>query len=520
MRRIVFSLAALGLVSCSVGPNYERPDLPVPSEFSATRAADASVELPPAAWWESFRDPALVQLVECALANNLTVEAALARVNRSRALRREAFFDLGPTGDLVASYTNRKSSLVDLEGIPNPPRTREIYSLGFDSMWELDIWGGGRRNYERVEAEEAAAIAELDDALVTVIGEVARNYLELRGLQRQLEVTIMNGKLQEDSTGIIEVRADRGEISALDRARARSQLFQTLALVDPLRARIDEVTLRLAVLAGAIPGSLSETLREPKPIPVFAGPLTIGNPAEMLERRPDVRAAERRLAALTAAKGVAVSAFFPRLSFSGTLAWQSSQTQNLLTTSGAESFVFGPRLLWPLFDLPTVWAQAEAADASIAEGLALYKESVLLAIEDVEGSLARFTGRRARRELLEKAVAESNEAVNLSKLRFEEGLDDFLTLLEAQRDKLIVELELVEAEQQLAVDIVSIYKALGGGWAEAALVAGGSGEVSGQEEAAEATEKTEDQTPESRPDAWETDLPERASSDDPHAPEP
>lgn len=470
--RIITVSAALGvLAGCAVGPDYVAPVVPTPETFheaSADMQAKAEIDLQ---WWRSFGDQQLTDLIENSLRANHDLEAALAKLNEARALRRSAQLNLLPTTTIGAEYTKSKDSGARL---PFPDDgsldlRHKVYTVEGDSTWELDLFGRVRRDVEARSADEEAAIADLQDLWHVLSAEVAAAYLQLRGTQAELEVAERNAKNQAEALELIATLVKAGQSPEVDQVRAQVQLHSTQALVPALQADMKVAIHQLSVLCGKLPSELEEQLAPAKALPAYSGPVSLGDPAALLRRRPDVRAAERRLAAATAEIGVAEGELFPRVSFSGRIALEAQSTTDL-DKSSAFAYGFGPRLTWAALDLGHVLAQIKAAGARSENALAVYQGKVLTALQETENALVRFTTERDRRALLKTAAEESKRALTLSRDRYKEGAADFLTVLDAERVVLASESQLVRSETQLSLHLLGIYKALGGGWENVQLV--------------------------------------------------
>jgi multidrug efflux system outer membrane protein len=362
-----------------------------------------------------------------------------------------------------ADYERRLSGSTNVPGLERDLRETDVHSAGFDAVWELDFFGRLRRGIESADATELATVAELVDVRRTVAAEIARNYFDLRGSQKELEVAKANAKTQEETVRLTQALAEAGRATGLDTSRAMAQLKNTLSTVPALEANERTLMYRLAVLTGRQPQELMEPLREPRPVPRYAGPVRIGRPADLLRRRPDIRAVERRLAAANAEIGIAVADLFPRVSFLGNLGVEA-QTFSGMFDNGAETYTFGPSIRWAAFDIGRVKSRINAADARTERALALYEETVLNSLEELEGALVRFDRERQRSALLREALENSRRASDLAKLQYNEGQIDFLTLLVAEREVLRAESDATQSDTAVATNLVAVYKALGGGW--------------------------------------------------------
>jgi multidrug efflux system outer membrane protein len=474
-----FRLASLCLLSmslmssCMVGPDYKNPETPVDANFANKKQANYSSEKVVAEWWRKFNDPLLTSLVQRALANNKDLKVAAARVEEARAQRRFVRYDFFPTVTSDASYTNRKlsknqvgggSELSQIPGFSRSiDRTDEAYDIGLDATWELDIWGRVRRGNRAAMFDVAAQEALRHDVMVILSAEVARTYLELRGLQNELGVAERNAQNQRDTLKLTESLLEGGRSTELDTSRAKAQLHSTLAAIPSIESAILRDIHRISVLTGEQPATLTPTLIKRKPIPTPPSLTRIGNPADLLRRRPDIRAAEAQLGAATERIGVATADLFPRVDFNGRVALQADSFSGL-GKSGADNYSFGPRISWAAFDLGRVYAQIDVNKARTKAQFATYEQTVLNALQETEDSLVQFGKQRARTGLLEEATTASLRASSLANERFRAGVATFLEVLDAQRVALEAESRFAESQTLTATAQVAIYKALGGGW--------------------------------------------------------
>jgi multidrug efflux system outer membrane protein len=378
-------------------------------------------------------------------------------------VRRQTGLDAFPTITARAGYFHRVLSEQQLPGADRDARTGDDVEVGFDAAWELDFFGRVRRGREAARAEEQAAQARLHDAQVTMTAEVARNYFVLRGLQEQLEVSRRNAGNQQQTLSLVQARLDAGRGTQLDTSRAEAQLKTTLATIPLLQASIATTTYRIAVLTGRTPSALAVQLAEVRPLPTLPDVNAIGTPEALLRRRPDIRAAERSLAAATARIGVAVGDLFPRVTFIGTGGYNAA-SGSALGDPGTDTFRIGPSISWAAFDLGRVRARIDIANAQTDAALAGFENAVLTALEETEGALATYAFAQARRALLGEAADASSRAADLARQRFEGGLADFLDVLDAEAAALTVQDSLAQSRTQTATALVAVYKALGGGW--------------------------------------------------------
>ncbi|MGH8624194.1 MAG: efflux transporter outer membrane subunit [Gammaproteobacteria bacterium] len=445
------------------GPDYDRPQMPVAPSVDHAEQPGVSTEQAEAVWWRSLNDQTLNRLVRDALAANLDLRIATARLREARALRSEITFDRYPTITSQGVYTESRASEALMSSQGNIDRDRELFEAGFDATWELDFFGRVRRSIQAATAEVGAAEAVRRDVIVSLIAEVARNYIELRGTQGRLTVAQENAENQRETLDLTLILFEGGRGTELDTSRARAQLNSTHASIPPLETTIQQAIHRLGVLTGHLPETLLPALSSPTQIPTLPQLVSIGKPEELLRRRPDIRVAERNLAASTARLGVATADLFPRVTFVGSVALESA-TVSGLGASGSGSYAFGPQIFWAAFDLGRVRARIDAADADTEASLAEYEGTVLEALEETENALVDFGRQRARRDFLQTAAKASAKAAEIARLRYQSGVEDFLAVLDAERTLLEAEDRLAESEIRSAAALIADYKALGGGW--------------------------------------------------------
>ncbi|MGH8056747.1 MAG: efflux transporter outer membrane subunit, partial [Candidatus Entotheonellia bacterium] len=453
----------LGLLSgCMVvGPNYKTPQMQAPDAFTNQPQEDFSRDEVETLWWRGFQDERLHQLIALALAQNHDLRVATARLREARALRSETGFDRYPTVTAQASYTRERLS--NAQTPPGSDRDVELYDAGFDATWELDLFGRVRRSIEASVADVGAAEASRRDVVVSLLAEVARNYVELRGTQNQLAVARRNAENQQQTLALTNALLEGGRGTELDTSRAEAQLHSTLASIPPLETAIKRALYRLGVLIGQPPTALETELSEARPLPALPRLVALGRPEDLLRRRPDIRVTERNLAGATARVGVATADLFPRITLAGSLALRATSLPGL-GSSASETFAFGPGIFWAAFDLDRVRARIRAADARTEAALAQYEQRVLLALEETENALVDFTRQQARRDFLRTSAQASEKAQNLARMRYQFGVTDFLTVLDAERTLLEADDRLADSETRTATALIAVYKALGGGW--------------------------------------------------------
>lgn len=462
--RVIMTLLTAALVNaCAVGPDYEMPATETPQLFTHGAQPEFSEKGVEVSWWKLFDDKQLTALVDQAVRHNRDLETARANLREARALYLEAGLNLAPIVSAHANYTEMKRSRGALNNLSYAPRELKLYNTGFDAFWEVDFFGRVRRDVEASHDEVEAQEASLRDLSVSLIAEVARNYFELRGLQNQLAVARKNAENQAQTLEITRTRLENGRGTELDTSRAQAQLDSTQAIIPPLESGIYRAIHRLGVLTGQLPDAMTKELERPAPMPKIPEIIQIGSPDQLLRRRPDIRIAERTLAAATARIGVATADLFPRVTFVGTISLEAS-TLSGIVAPGADTYSVGPRISWAALDLGRVYARIKAADASAESSLAQYEQTVLNALEETENALVNYNRERARRALLVTAAKASEKAHELAHLRFEEGVTDFLTVLDTEQRLLQDQDQLAQSETATATALAALYKALGGGW--------------------------------------------------------
>jgi multidrug efflux system outer membrane protein len=453
------SLLVLALAACAVGPDYKTPDTTAANIVAAQDAKNYSRQQFDAVWWQQFDDPTLNRLVNESLQGNRELRVAFARLKAARAIRDDVANDRFPV------ITSRASSEIGKGQIPGQTNDRvnsERYDLGLDMAWEVDLFGRIQRQLEVSDAEQGVAAADLQQLQVTLIAELVDAYGQLRGAQLREKIALANLKNQQDSRGITESLREAGVGNQLDVVRADARLAAVEATVPQLQAEQVRARNRIATLLGQRPDQLSVDL-SPAQLPAIAKALPIGDPAELLRRRPDIRSAERKLAAATAQIGVATADLFPRVSLTGFLGFTAARGSQI-GSSAANAWSLGPSITWAAFDLGSVRAQIRAADADAEGALASYEQEVLLALEESENAFSDYGKRQQRLLSLIRQSESSRAAASLASIQYREGTVDYLVLLDAERERLSAEDAQAQGETELYRGIVAIYKALGGGW--------------------------------------------------------
>lgn len=474
------ALASVGvaalLAGCTVGPDYKEPaaattpafSTTLPSTAPATAPADGPATMPTyqtdvepvAQWWRSFDDPVLTGLAEDAIANNWDVKAATARLREARELLLQSRYEQAPIVTADGGYQRQRFSRPNSFGFN---RDRDLYTAGFDATWELDLFGGLRREVEARSAELQGADEQRRFVQLSILAELARNYAQLRGGQESLRIARGNADNQRRTYELTLNQLNGGRGTELDTQRAKSQLETTLATIPALEQSVLQATYRLGVLTGRPPTALAGPLAGADgSLPGVPKVIAIGDPAGMIRRRPDVRAVERALAAATARVGVQTADLYPKLTFVGTFGLETTQLGNL--GRGSDAYSFGPRLTWAAFDLGRVQARVRAAGAAADAQAADFQQAVLQALEEVQSALTSYSLEASRLGHLIEAEAASRRASDLARQLYENGgIGDFLSVLDAERRTLEAQQAVADSRTKTVLAVVAVYKALGAG---------------------------------------------------------
>jgi outer membrane protein, multidrug efflux system len=450
--------AAVLLAGCAVGPDYERPQIDAPATFASADGAVYAAAEPVLAWWQTLDDPLLQGWLETALLQNHDIRIAETNLRAARAVLGSRRLERYPIAtSQLSAIEHDQSAAISLA-----PDQR-FYDASLDVAWELDFFGRVRRSVQAAAADANAATEALRDTYVIVAAELARTYFELKGTRYRLSVAQRNADNQRQTFELTQALLEGGRGTDLDIARARAQLESTLASIPPLERAINGGSHRLAVLVGELPETFATALPADAELPPLPQVLEIGDPAGLLRRRADVRFAEYALQAETARVGVAMGDLFPRVSLLGSVGWVATSASDL-GESGTRATSFGPFLSWAAFDLGRVRAGIRVANADMDAALLRYEQTVLIALEETENALLSFTSARARQARLEVAAAASQQAADLARLRYRDGADSFLTVLDAERRLLEAQDQLAQSATDTGLAFVVVYKALGGGW--------------------------------------------------------
>lgn len=457
--RLSAVLVSLIFTGCAaVGPNYVPPEKSVSEEWhTALNGGLTSGEMDPktlAAWWTTLNDPELSSLVNRAVAGDLDLKKARARVRQARAQRGMAMSDLYPTLSTADSVIWRRTSQD-----PGAGRTSDLFSSSFDAGWELDVFGGVRRSVEAANADLQASEEDLRNVLVSLLAEVALNYVEVRTFQERIAVAEANMKTQNETYQLTQWQYQAGLSDELAVQQARYNLENTRSQIPTLRIGLEEAKNRLAVLLGEQPGTVHTELEERKPIPVPPLEVAVGVPADVLRRRPDVCQAERQLAAQTARVGVATAELYPKFMLLGSIGLESN-----LSFSGPWTLSGGPEITWDIFKGGAIRENIKAQSALQEQYLIAYEVAVLGALEEVENVLVAYQEVQLRRQSLSEATQAAQRAVELAQHKYQAGSTDFNNVLDAERSLLSYQEQLAQNAGTITSDLIRLYKVMGGGW--------------------------------------------------------
>lgn len=460
IHKICGLLIISGLAGCTMGPDYHEVNPSVPNHWQAESNANlkqATVENLKN-WWTSFGDAQLNQLMNKALAGNLDIKIALTRIDQARAERRGTRAELFPTVNIKTGAQRNENPFPGLA----PGIKYNMFELGFDALWEIDMFGRQQRRLEAVSAELDAAGEQYRQSLVILTAELARSYINYRSLQNQLGITHSNLESQRHTLALIEKLFNEGVKARHDVVRARAQTESTAAQIPALEANLVAGLRQLEVLVGQNPGTLSSELNRVSAVPLASGRSILATPADTIRRRPDIHIAERQLAAATAMQGAAIAELFPKISLSAFVGLRNTDVESLLK-SAAFSYGTFANLVQPLLNFGRIQAGIDLADAKQKEAYLTYQKAVLDALAETETALTAYLKEEIRRQTLSSAAVDLQESVRLSQLRYQEGVISFLDVLDAQRVLYIAEMELARSQAATSTNLIAVYKALGGG---------------------------------------------------------
>ena len=466
MRSIVIIACLAVLAGCAVGPDYHAPKTATPSQWTSNMVGgETNGPANLAAWWENFHDTNLDLYITTAVQSNLTLRIAEARVREARAQKGVISGSLWPSLGSSAGYTRNHYGEHEFPPIGGfgVPLDYNLYNANFDAAWELDVFGGTRRAVQAAGAQVAAAEYGQRDVLVTLLAEVARDYITARAYQQRLAITRDNIRVEQDVVDLTSNRFDNGLASDLDVQQATALLTSTEAQIPTFETGFNDSVYQLSVLLGQPPGTLMDAMTAKKDIPLTPPIVPVGLPSDLLERRPDVEQSERQLAAATAQIGVAKADLFPKFSLTGIAGVQSVSAGNWINYA-SRYWTAGPTVQWQLFEAGSIEANVHVQNAKQEEALNTYQQTVLVALQDTESALTAYAKEQVRRESLTKSVYANQQALDLATQLYKNGLADFLRVLNSETSLYTAQDALVQSDQSVSLDLVQLYKALGGGW--------------------------------------------------------
>lgn len=473
MRIAAPMLLALLLSACALGPNYRHPQTNVPPQWTApaTRGTRPGIEPTTDAWWKSFHDAELESLITRAAEANYDVKLSLARLEEARAATGIAKSSFYPQIGAGVSAERLRQIGVSVAPSRNPgsiptqifPYEISSYRGGFDASWEIDVFARIRRQAEAARADFRSSEQDRRNVLITVLGDVARYYAELRGLQLRLEIANKNVARAGDEVKLTRDLAQAGQVTQRDVAQAETQLQSTRAEIPQLNAAIETSIHRLSVLTGQQPGALDGELGAKFPLPMQPPEVPVGLPSDLLTRRPDIQSAQAQLDAAIARVGVAKADYFPTFTLFGSAGRQAAQLHELTLGLG-NFFAAGPSISVPVFTGGRIHSKVAAEEARVREASAAYQERVLTSLEETENALVGYAEEQSRRDHLEATVRASQDALDLANAQYRAGLTDFLTVLDSERTLFANQDLLAQSQTSVATNLIGLYKALGGGW--------------------------------------------------------
>jgi len=479
MRTLPLLSLTLLLGACTVGPNYAGPPRTLsaaPGAAGFKRGGESASAAAPgvAAWWTQLNDATLTDLETRALAANPNIAVAQARLRQARASLRLERANQAPNANASATYLHARVPGIDFgtttgdaqAGGDGGASAVDVYNLGFDASWEVDLFGGRRRSVQAARAQAEAAEANVADAQVSLTAEVAQAYVNLRDRQRRIALAQQSARMQQQMLALTRQRFDRGAASALDVERLSGQVEATNGQIVPLQSELESYLNALATLIGEEPGALDAMLGTAAPVPLPPARVAVGDPAALLQRRPDIRAAERQLAQRTAQVGVADAARFPRLNILGLIGLGGTQLSDISPDKLVG--VAAPMLQWNFLDFGRNRARINQAEGQRDEAEAQYRATVLAALQDAENALSRFGHRRETVASLMRSKASADRAATLMQQRFQAGTATLIDTLDAERSRVAADQNLSSGVAGLTGDFVALQKALGLGWSEAA----------------------------------------------------
>ena len=476
MKKILFPFLTLCISACSVGPDYKSPEFNLPEDYYNSDVSKKTAEKETdkekqdddqfnTYWWQSFNDPVLTKLIIEATNSNLDLKQAFQRLNIARANARSIFQDLFPRVDIFGNYQKTRAPALRFPGSSPQTFSFEIYSLGLDASWEIDVFGKLRRLSESQGELRNQQFFLTANTLRILQAEIATNYIQYRLAQIQRKIAEDNLEKQKSVLNLLKQKLEFGDISPLDFERTNALTSSTEALIPQYKSAEASALYRLATLLGSYIKDLPKELLSDSNLPTFTGASTIGRPTEIIRRRPDILAAEAFAKSQNAKIGASIANLFPIVSFAGSLSEDGRQTSDFFTTD-ASAYVLAPRITWSIINIGTIIQDIKASKARSKESIYAYKQTILNALEEIETSLVQVGTERDRKVSLNRAFNSSTKVSDIAQDQYNEGLIDNLELIDAQQSALNSESQLRESQANLALSYVRLFKALSGGWEE------------------------------------------------------
>lgn len=463
-----------GLSGCTVGPDFHAPKPNLPTQWNShdadanqSRAVAGDID---SQWWTSFGDPQLSALLKQAQANNLDLKEAATHVEQSLAVRSTVTADEMPSLDATGGYSYARNSaqgLTDISG-HDGKSNYSVWDTGLNASWELDLWGRVRRSVEVANANVEISEEDQHAALVSILSETARDYIELRGTQNSLKITQQNLDIAQHSLDLTKERMSQGVATNLEVSQESSLVESIEARLPPLQQQESVLINALSFLIGREPGALNAELGTIKDIPAGPANVPVGIPSELAQRRPDIRRAEASLHAATAAIGIAKANFYPSITLSGDVGFQAMQLSNMGGWA-SHSFAFGPGINLPLFEGGRLKGALKLSESRQQDAAIAYQRTVLAAWHEVDNDLSGYQAEQRRHQSLENAVKDSESALASAEDQYKQGSVDFVNVLTVQNALLENQAALIQSTAQVSLTLVNLYQALGGGWQQGAV---------------------------------------------------
>lgn len=454
-------LILLFLTGCAVGPDYETPTVVLPDEYQEPHQEANAGELKH--WWHSFNDPVLDTFIQEALAANLDLSIALEKINEVRALYKIQAANLYPKVDFTAQEQRMRISQSLFDSRFLGPPLQNYYQIGFDASWEIDIFGKRRRAKEAAYYEYEAQIENTRDVYITLLGDIAATYIDICATQQKIILTERNISIQEELLALAESLYQSGLDSEIAPQTIRAKLEEISSTLPLLQTSLQQGIHRLAVLLGKNPEAVQERFKEKRTIPISTDSIPVGLPSDLLRRRPDIRQAERTLAAATANIGVAIADLFPSFSLLGAFGFESDHSNNWLKAI-SRSWTIGPAVNWPILYFGRIRNNIRVQNSKQEQALLAYEQTILTSLEDVENALIAYYKEEERVNRFQKQVEVADRIYQLTRYLYLSGLADFSKLLETDKERVLAQNNLTESTQQLSINRVALYKSLGGEW--------------------------------------------------------